>query len=184
MPDKSADGGRIGNRDIAILEELQKNARQSVRQIAQKTNLPTSTVFKHIKKLEKTGVIKGYTAILDNTKAGLPALGFVLIEAEIPEREKASFNQEEFIAELARVPNVIEVFSVTGEYDMVLLVCGKSINDIGKYVVNEVRTMKCVGKSYTSMVVHSAKEMKILPLKRGLYYKKEEGGTNHEPPES
>lgn len=184
MVDKRAQGGRVDNRDIVILEELQKNARQSVRQIAQKTNLPTSTVFKHIKRLEKDGVIKGYTAILDNAKAGLPALGFVLIEAEIPEREKASFNQEEFINELASIPNVIEVFSVTGEYDMVLMVCGKNINDVGKYVVNEVRTMKCVGKSYTSMVVHSTKEMKILPLKHGLYYKKEESEAKYEPPKS
>ena len=69
----------LDNKDLKILEVLKVNSRLSTQKIAKKTLIPITTVHNRMKKLEKEGIIKGYTVILDYKKLGKPILSFILI---------------------------------------------------------------------------------------------------------
>ena len=154
----------LDKRDIVILEELQRDCRQSARSIAKKTGFPTSTVFKKIKRLEGDGVIEGYHAVLNRNKVGLPETAIVLIEEAISEGSKGKWDHESMLDEIGKIPNILEAHLLTGAYDIILKVAGKNPRDIGKYVMNRLRCIPDIGKSYTSMVVYSSKETLEVPL--------------------
>ena len=62
----------LDNKDLAIIEVLKHNSNFSTQQISKKTGIPISTVHNRIRKLEKSGIIKEYTILLDNKKIGKP----------------------------------------------------------------------------------------------------------------
>ena len=70
----------MDDKDYAVLNVLRKNAKLSTKQIAKKTGIPITTVHNRIKKLESSGIIKGYTTILDNKLIG-NVIAFILISS-------------------------------------------------------------------------------------------------------
>ena len=72
----------LDDKDFAILDELMKNARQSVFQIAKKTNIPPTTIHNRVRKMKANGVISGYTVRVDREKTGqnICALVFVSLD--------------------------------------------------------------------------------------------------------
>ena len=69
---------KLDSKDKKIIEQLQKNARQSIAEIAKKTRLPRDVVVYRIKKLEKTKVIRSHHTFLDHQKLGYPLYVYVL----------------------------------------------------------------------------------------------------------
>ena len=96
-------------KDRVILSELLENSRQSVREIAKKTNLRPSTVHIRIKKLQEDGLIEKFTVKLNNSKSGQNFVVFILVSTSrrIPNSFFAS-------------PSIKEVFGITGEYDLII----------------------------------------------------------------
>jgi len=164
MPKKT----ELDKRDILILEELQSNARQSARKISQKTGLPTSTVFKRIKKLEERGIIKGYTTLVDPEKVGLHEIALVLIQTDV-RKDKNKYDLGALTKAISNSPFVLESFALTGEYDMMLKICGKSVREIGKYVMSLITDFEHVGKTYSCMVLYCGKDTPVIPLRGEIF---------------
>lgn len=101
--------------DREILRILQKNARTSLKTIAEKTYLSSPAVSARIEKLEKDGVITGYQAQVDPRKLGCEITAFINLNVQ-PE-DKARFYE---YAE--KIPNILECSSVTGEYSVIMKV--------------------------------------------------------------
>ena len=72
----------LDKKDLAILEILKHNSNLSTQNIAKKTNIPITTVHNRIKKLEKEGIIKEYSVVLDNKKIGKPIAAYILITVD------------------------------------------------------------------------------------------------------
>lgn len=146
--------------DKDILKELQKNCKISTKTLARKLNLPVSTVFTRIKNLEKKGIIKEYKAILDHNKLNKPTIAFILLTYD----PNQNVSQEEVAKQLSFVPNVQEVHIITGEWDILLKIKVENVDELGKTILNKIREIKGIEKSYTLIVLKTIKETTELQI--------------------
>jgi len=83
MPKKSDKELKLDDKDIKLLDELQKDGRQSYRDLSKKLKIPESTVRKRINRLEKEKVIKKYQAVLDPKKVGKTVAAFFILKGHV-----------------------------------------------------------------------------------------------------
>ena len=136
--------------DLKIIGELRKEGRASLRQIAKRLDISTTTVASRIRVLEKGGVIRGYRPLLDSKKLGLGITAITLIKAvggKIPT----------LMADLSKDPALTHVYEITGEFD--LLVIGKyKDTDSMNREIKKLLSHKAIKETNTSIVLGTAKE--------------------------
>lgn len=140
--------------DNGILEALQADARQSTTALAQRVGAPRATVHERLKRLQQRNIIKGFTLRLNYEALGFPLTGFILV-AFTPSLQ---LSQKQAGREMARIPGVVEVHTITGEYDFLLKVRGRSMDEIGNLIVEKLRLLKGVGSTVTSVAFWTFKE--------------------------
>ena len=160
---------KLDEKDIAILSLIQENSKPTARQIAQRINTPITTVFAKTKRMEELGVIKEYRAVLAPEKLDSGTAAFIL--ASVSYRAKADdipVSQRVVAEEIAKFPEVQEVYIITGDWDLLVKLRAESVDAVGKFVVDKLRLIKGLEKTLTCMVFETVKETtKInLPLKK------------------
>lgn len=145
--------------DRRILQLLQKDSKISAKEVADITERPITTVYARIKKLEDSGVIKNYKAIVDAAKVGKPTTAFILtsITYRAPGVDE-TLDQRQIAREVARFPEVQEVHIITGDWDLLIKVKAENVAAIGNFVVDKLRTVKGIEKTLTCMVFDTVKE--------------------------
>lgn len=136
--------------DVKILKSLTADARLSSRQVAKQCNVSVGTVLARMKKLENEGVVKGYSALLDQEK-----LGYAL--TVVTEITVAKGRLLEVENEIARLPNVCCVYDVTGLIDAVIIAKFKSREELGKFT-KRVLALPYVERTNTHVVLTTIKE--------------------------
>jgi DNA-binding Lrp family transcriptional regulator len=144
----------IDEKDELILTELKKNARNSTKNIAETIRLPRVTVHDRIQKMSKQGIIKSFNVSIDYKKIGYLTEVFVFISF-LPNPD---ISQRELAKRIAQLPGVYEVHIISGEYDLLLKVRGKTLEDIGTLVVDKIRHLKGVGTTLTFACFETIKE--------------------------
>jgi len=155
---------KLDKRDIALLNELQKNCRQSLKKLARKFGMSITTVHERMKKLEKKGVIKGYKAILDPDKTDNSSIIFILIRLDFRRMEESNLNQWDVAKKISKLPNLLEVYAVAGEWDMLLKVRAKDVQQISQLVMTNLKKIGGVGRTYSIHVWEVFKETTELNL--------------------
>ncbi len=141
-------------KDERILALLRKNAKQRMSQLAKKTGLPTTTVYNRIKKMEREGIISGYTVLSDYKKIGRGITAYILITFE---RVKGKgYSQKDLAKRLKSFEEIEEVDIVTGETDIVIKVRVGSIEELDNLIINRLRALPGVDKTRTMIVLSSA----------------------------
>lgn len=143
---------------MIILDILQSDCKKSMREIAKLTQLPISTVFTRVKKLENKGIIQGYKAKLNREKLGYKILAFILVSYK-----PTKLTQEEVARKISQHPQVQEVHIIAGEWDILIKVVEKSIENLGDFVVNNLRSIEGVEKTLTCIVLKEVKETDKVP---------------------
>ena len=150
---------KLDTKDLSILRLLQENCRLSAKDISKKTGILTTTVYAKIKRMESLGVIKGYNAVLDGKMLGKPVCAFILVSFEYRQVGGAEvISQREIAKKISGFPEVQEVHIITGEWDLLIKIKSKSVEDTGKFVVDKLRKVKGIGKAITSMIFETEKE--------------------------
>ena len=144
----------IDEKDKIILAELKKNARNSTKNIATKVKIPRVTVHDRIKKMIERGIIKSFNVTIDYKKIGLSTEVFIFVSFLF----NPEVSQRELARRIAQLPGVSEVHIISGEYDLLLKVRGKSLEEIGKLVVDKLRQLKGVGRTLTCACFETVKE--------------------------
>jgi len=160
---------KLSEKDILLLGELQKNCRQSLKKISRKLGMSITTAFERMKKLEKEGVITGYKAILDPEKTDNDATAYILVRMEYfhnPNMEPLS--QRDVASEIARIPGIVEVHIIAGEWDMLVKARGKTIRDIANLVIDKMRKIRGIGRTLTCDSWVKIKETTELNLPRTM----------------
>jgi len=136
--------------DLEILTILQKDSKRSIAKIAQDVGKGISTVHDRIRALQKANVIKGYTVILSPEQLERETLAFILITIRyrVPGR-KSVLSQREFCQEIAGHPLVQSVHVLSGEYDVLLKVRTKNIEEMNHFIVDFLREQPAVDKTLT-----------------------------------
>jgi len=109
---------QLDETDRRILRELRRDGRLSNTRLAEKVGLSTTPCWNRVRALEERGVIDGYTALLNQEALGLPDT--VIIEVTLERHDDAML--EKFGHALAQLPEVMEAYLLTGEYDYLIKV--------------------------------------------------------------
>ncbi|BCZ80895.1 Lrp/AsnC family transcriptional regulator [Paraburkholderia terrae] len=108
----------LDNQDRKILRELQKNARLTNAELAELVGMSTTACWNRTRQLENDGYITGYVALLDQKKLGLADI--VLLEITLDRHDEDALAR--LGPELAALPEVLEAYLVSGEYDYLVKV--------------------------------------------------------------
>jgi Lrp/AsnC family leucine-responsive transcriptional regulator len=108
----------IDETDRRILRALRRDGRLSNTKLAEQVGLSTTPCWNRVRALEENGVIESYTAVLNQQALGLPDT--VIIEVTLDRHDDEIF--EKFGQALAALPEVIEAYLLTGEYDYLIKV--------------------------------------------------------------
>lgn len=158
---------KLDKKDCQILELLQENCTLSTKNIAQKVGSPITTVYAKIKRLEALGVIKGYHAVLDNKKLSLGTTAMIFVTFLYDEGTDA-LSQREAASKIALMEQVQDVYVVTGDWDILIKVKAKNVDEVGNFVIDRLRKLHGVGKTYTMFVFDTRKESTKLDLSAAM----------------
>lgn len=144
----------LDEKDKAILRLLQENARSTVREIADKVHLSTTPVHERIKRMEDTGVILQYVTLVDHSKVkkGLMAICYVSLK----EHNKKS--GAKFIKTIHELPEVIECFIISGEFDFLLKVTVENMDAYYDFHVNKLGQVENIGHVQSTFVMGVIKQ--------------------------
>lgn len=112
------DPRRLDAIDRKILTALEANARLTTAQLAESVGLSATPCWNRVKRLEAEGVIEGYVALLNQERLGVPDT--VLIEVTLDRHDEDALNR--FGEHLAKLPEVLEAYLITGDYDYLIKV--------------------------------------------------------------
>lgn len=146
--------------DVKILSELQKNARVSNHDLAQRVGLSPSPCWRRVKRLEEDGIIRRYAALLDPEQVGLHLTAFAHISLE----NHHSATVQEFDTAIQSEDAVLECFSTSGEYDYLVRVITPSIADYEAFLSSVLMQIPAVRSVNTSFVLKCNKSTTTLPL--------------------
>jgi Lrp/AsnC family transcriptional regulator, leucine-responsive regulatory protein len=145
--------------DRKILQALQVNARASLQEIGQAAGLSASPCWGRIKKMEEAGVIEGYTVRLNAQALGLNDT--VLVQVTLDSHSDNTL--EKFGEILASIPEVIEAYLVSGDYDYLLRVAVRDTRDYERLLREKLYRIKGIRHSKSSFVLRTLKKAD-LPL--------------------
>jgi Lrp/AsnC family leucine-responsive transcriptional regulator len=148
---------RLDSFDFAILRVLREDARASLNDIGERVGLSTTPCWNRIKKMEASGVIQGYTVRIDPE-----ALGFnetVIVQVTLDSHSEETLFQ--FGRELERIPEIMEVYLVSGEYDYHLRIAVKDTRDYERLLRERLYRLPGIRHSKSSFVLRTLKESPI-----------------------
>jgi DNA-binding Lrp family transcriptional regulator len=137
---------QLDGTDLEILELLQEDGRRTVADIAGRVSLSAPAVKRRVDRLEETGVITGYTALVDHAKLGRP------LEAFTELRFSGTTRVDEISTIAADLPEVRAVFTMAGDPDALVWMRVRDVDDL-KRVVDRLRRNRKVTGTKTLMVL-------------------------------
>jgi len=138
-----------------LLKLLKSNAHTPVEDLARELNLGKNEVAKRIAAYEKEGVILGYQAIIDANKAGNGAVTAV-IEVKITPERGGGFDR--LASRIAKFEQVQSCYLMSGGYDLLVIVDGKTLQEVAGFVAEKLSTIKGVISTATHFRLKAYKE--------------------------
>jgi len=144
---------KLDELDLKILRILQDDSRLTTKELAAKVNLSTTPVFERLKRLENSGIIKKYVAILDAEKLNRGFEVYCSVKLKQMSRDIAN----DFTSMIHKIPQVSECYNIAGEYDYLLKIRAASMKDYNEFVINVLGTIDSIGSVQSSFVMNEIK---------------------------
>lgn len=141
-------------KDLSILALLQQNARITVKEISEKIHLSTTPVHERIKRMESDGVIKQYVTLVDHSKVkrGLMVICYVSLKAH------SKNAGTKFINAINEMNEIIECYSISGEFDFMLKVVEENMDSYYDFHVNKLSQIENIGNVQSVFVMGIIKD--------------------------
>jgi len=146
--------------DKKLINLLQNNSKQTTKQLSIALNLSVTAVYERIKKLEKEGVIEKYVAIIDKNKIEKSFLVFCHVKLIQHTKE----NVTTFEREILKLEEVSECFHVSGEYDYILKVYVKDMEQYRTFMVTKLTAIKYIGSTHSTFAIEKVKNTTAILL--------------------
>jgi len=138
-----------------ILEILEKDARATPAEISEMTGIPEEKVREIIKEMEERGVIRKYKTVINWEKIGEEYV-YALVDLKIHLERGVGYDA---VADrIARFPEVVDLRLVSGDYDLSLLVRGRSMKEVAFFVSDKIATLDQVKDTVTHFILKTYKE--------------------------
>jgi DNA-binding Lrp family transcriptional regulator len=147
--------------DVRILRTLQEDGRLTNIDLASKVGLSASPCWRRVRRLEESGAIRGYQAVVDRRVVGLGVLAFVRVQIDSHSDEDA----RRFEAEVAKLPEVVACYSIAGEADFLLQVVSDDLDAYAEFAMTVIRRLPGIKEMNTSFVLKEIKPMAATPVR-------------------
>ena len=150
----------IDRLDLRLLDILQRQGALSVAEVAAQAKLSTTTCWRRIQQLEQNGVIKARVALLNRNSLGLDMTIFAHVKLATTGRDALA----EFEGAIRERAEVLECYTLTGEWDFLLKIVTKNIKAYEAFYLDYLSRIPCVRSVNSSVAVTVIKESTALPL--------------------
>ena len=147
--------------DKLILKALQRDGRMSNKQLAQQVHLSESACLRRVRALEDSGMIDRYVAMLSQARAGIP--GNVLVHIGLHREEQSELAA--FEKAVQEIPEVMECYLMTGEFDYLLRVVVTDMADFERIHKDELTRLPGVARVNSSVAIRTVLKRTELPLR-------------------
>ena len=151
---------KIDNIDRKILLALQADGKLTVGELAEKVGLSASPCARRVRLLEKSGIIKGYTVVVDQKRVGLPISAFASIKLERQREEDLDRFQEA----VSRWPEVVDCYLMTGQRDYLMRIVVADLAAYESFIKDRLTRLNNVASIETSFALGQVKRSEVLPL--------------------
>lgn len=143
----------LDSRDLEILRALQKNARLTTKELAERAHLSPTPAFERWRRLEREGYIKRYAAILDAEKLNKGFLVFCNVKLKRMNKEIAL----DFTRRIMDIPEVTECYNISGRFDYLLKIQSPDMKYYQEFILNVLGTIESLGSIESTFVMDEIK---------------------------
>ncbi|WLD22557.1 Lrp/AsnC family transcriptional regulator [Flavobacterium dauae] len=151
---------KLDQTDLKLIELLQKNCKQTTKELADQLDLSTTAVYERIKKIEKQNIITDYVAIINKDKINRSFI--VISHVKIKSHSKDAILK--FEKKVNQIPEVLECFHVSGEYDYILKIGVQDMEAYREFMLSKLTTMEEVQSTHSMFVIKEVKNLKTYSI--------------------
>ena len=146
--------------DKKLLDLLQKNSKQTNKELSNKLNLSVTAVYERIKKLEKQGVINNYVALVNKDKVDKAFVAFCHIKLTQHTQDYVI----KFEKEVAKLEEVLECYHISGDYDYLLKIIVKDMDAFREFMVNRLTKISHIGSTHSMFMISEVKHTTAISI--------------------
>ncbi|HKE94663.1 MAG TPA: Lrp/AsnC family transcriptional regulator [Povalibacter sp.] len=147
--------------DRAILQALQLDGRITNSMLAERVSLSESACLRRVRALEESGLIEGYTARINQQRAGFPVNVFVNITLD----RQDEVDLRKFEEAVRKIPEVIECYLMTGDYDYTVRVAVADTADFERVHSKHLTRLPGVARVHSSFALRTVQKSRELPIR-------------------
>ena len=146
--------------DKKLLDLLQKNSKQTNKELSNKLNLSVTAVYERIKKLERQGVINNYVALVNKDKVDKAFVAFCHIKLTQHTQDYVI----KFEKEVAKLEEVLECYHISGDYDYLLKIIVKDMDAFREFMVNRLTKISHIGSTHSMFMISEVKHTTAISI--------------------
>ena len=150
----------IDDIDRRIIAAVQSDGKITTLELAERVGLSASPCARRLRMLEDAGVIKGYTAVIDQKKVGLPISAFASIKLERQREE----DLDRFAQAVSRWPEVVDCYLMTGQRDYLMRIVARDLEAYEQFLKDKLTRLDGVASIETSFALGQVKRSEVLPI--------------------
>lgn len=151
---------QLDSTDKKLINLLQNDSKQTTKKLSLQLNLSVTAVYERIKKLEKENVIDKYVAIINKNKIEKSFLVFCHLKLIQHSREYVTT----FEREILKLEEVSECFHVSGDFDYILKVYVKDMEEYRNFMVSKLTAIKYIGSTHSTFAIEQVKNTTAINL--------------------
>ena len=140
-----------------MLELLQADTKKTTKELSLKLNLSVTAVYERIKKLEREGIIEKYVVLLNKAKINKNFVVFCHIKLVQHSQDFIS----RFEKQVVQLDEVLECFHVSGDYDYILKVCLKDMDEYRQFLVTKLSVLQHIGSTHSTFMIGEVKNTTV-----------------------
>ncbi len=146
--------------DFKILKILQENGRITNIQLSMDIGLSPAPTLERVRKLEQTGLIKSYHAMVNEELLGLTIKSFVQVSINFQKADAI----KSFIKQIMSLDEIVECHQITGSADFLMKIMVNDIRSFEKFITDKISKIQEISSVQTLMVLNSVKQLHSVPL--------------------
>lgn len=146
--------------DKKLLMLLQEDSTRTTKELSLKLNLSITAVYERIKKLEREGVVDKYVALLNRNKVNKGFVVFCHLKLIQHTKEYLTI----FEREVTLLDEVLECYHVSGDYDYILKIYVKDMEEYREFMVTKLTTLQHIGSTHSTFMISEVKNTNIITV--------------------
>ncbi len=151
---------KLDKTDLQILKTLQENSKITNLDLSKTIGLSPAPTLERVKKLEQSGVVESYHAVVNANAIGLSVKTFVLVS--LAWQKENALNH--FMEKIKKIDEIVECYIITGEADFLIKIICKDIPSYEQFLFKSLSQIEEIERLKTLMTLSTVKDSKLLPF--------------------